>query len=359
MPRIGEMLVAKGLIERVVLERALADQSTARQRIVSFLVERGLVDPDAATLALSEQKGVPAALSRHIDRRDAGVVALVPAELARKWVVCPIAFGRSGALVIAARDPGPLVERALEFALRRTLLIAVAPAAVVERAVASSYGEPDPDAFELPDPIDPPALAALDLPQEPVKPFELAELPRRSRSVSEFLPPATVADAVARARSVTNPPNAMTRKALEHAVEGIEAAGNYDKAISRALDFVALRWRSALLLEVEGTDAVGMAQHRVDVDPVESIVLNIESPSSLQVAYGMRATTTKRPLGPVQDRLTTLLGTISAAAPVIVRGKVMAVLVVGATVPDTPKDGTADLEKLVDALGAAFARRPP
>ena len=359
MPRIGEMLVAKGLIERVVLERALADQGIARQRIVSFLIEHGLVDPDAATLTLSEQKGVPAALTRHIDRRDANVVGLVAPDLARKWVVCPIAFGRSGALVIAARDPGPLVERALEFALRRNLLIAVAPAAVVERAVASSYGEPDPDAFELPEPVDPPPLAALDLPPEPVTPFELAELPRRSRSVSEWLPPATVADAVARARSVTNPPNAMTRKALEHAVEGIEAAGNYDKAINRALDFIALRWRSALLLEIEGTDAVGMAQHRVDVDPVESIVLNIESPSSLQVAYGMRAVTTKRPLGPVQDRLTTLLGTISAAAPVVVRGKVTAVLVVGATVPDTPKDGTADLEKLVDALGAAFARRPP
>src|ERR1700733_5444191 len=154
MPRIGEMLVAKGLIERVVLERALADQAIARQRIVSFLIERALVDPDAATLALSEQKGVPAALSRHVDRRDANVVGLVAAELARKWVVCPIAFGRSGALVIAARDPGPLVERALEFALRRQLLIAVAPASVVERAVASSYGEPDPDALELPEPVD-------------------------------------------------------------------------------------------------------------------------------------------------------------------------------------------------------------
>jgi hypothetical protein len=359
MPRIGELLVAKGLIERVVLDRALAEQAVVRQRIVSLLIQRSLVDPDAATLALSEQKGVPAALSRHIDSRDASVVALIPAELARKWVVCPLAIGKSGALVIAARAPGPLVERALEFALRRPLLIAVAPASVVERAVASSYGEPDPDSLELPEPVAPPQLATFDLPREPVAPVDLAEQPRRSRSISEWLPPSTVAETVARTRAVTNPPNATTRKALEHAIEGIEAAGNYDKAISRALDFIALRWRSALLLEIEGTDAIGMAHHRVDVDPVESIVLNVESPSSLQVAYGMRASTTRRPLGPVQDRLTTLLGTISAAAPVMVRGKVMAVLVVGATVPETPRDGTADLEKLVDALGAAFARRPP
>ncbi len=122
--------------------------------------------------------------------------------------------------------------------------------------------------------------------------------------------------------------------------------------------YAGLRWRSALLFGVDGEDATGMAHHNVDVEPIDSVVLSVESPSILQVAHGTRASTTKRPLGPVQDRLTTLLGTISGAAPVVVKGKVAGVLVVGATMPETPRDSTGDLDKLVDTLGAAFARHP-
>ena len=124
------------------------------------------------------------------------------------------------------------------------------------------------------------------------------------------------------------------------------------------MTFCAARWRASLLLEVEDTTAGGLAKHNVDVDPVDSILLSIESPSTMQVAVGTRAATTKRPLGPVQDRLTTLLGTISGAAPIMVGGKPIAVLVVGAALPETPKDPTADLDKLADTLGAAFARHP-
>ncbi len=200
MPRIGELLLAKGLLERVVLERALTDQGSARQRLVSFLIQRKLVDPDAATLALSEQHGVPAALARHIERRDASVVGLVPASLARKWVVVPIAISRNGALVIAARDPGPLVERALEFSLRRPLLIAVAPAVDIERAVASTYGEPSSEAVDGPRPARQVIARRARSAGRAGRADRARRQPRRSRSLSEILPLATQVEAIARAR---------------------------------------------------------------------------------------------------------------------------------------------------------------
>jgi hypothetical protein len=363
VPKIGEMLVAKGLIEPATLERALAEQPRAKMRLVSLLLRRSLVDPDAATLALSEQHGVPAALARHLERRDPSVVPMVTAELARKWVVCPLALGKSGSLVIAARDPGPIVERALEFALRRPLLLAVAPAIEIERIVSSTYGEIDADALELPDPVGRSPLSALDLPADPTAPkIELAEQPqpRRSRSISEFLPAAEVERVVQRSRaaSMTSPPSLASRKALELAIETIDGAGSRDLAIRHLLTYCAARWRAVLLLEVEDGTATGLAKHNVDVDPVESILLSAESPSTMQVAVGTRAATTKRPLGPVQDRLTTLLGTLSGAAPIMVAGRPVAILVVGAPMPETPKDPTSDLDKVADALGAAFTRHP-
>jgi hypothetical protein len=357
VPRIGELLLAKGLLERVVLERALADQRSAQLRIVSYLIQRRLVDPDAATLALSEQRGVPAALARHIERHDPSVVPLVPSALARKWVVYPIAISRTGALIIAARDPGPLVERALEFSLRRQLLLSVAPAIEIERAVASTYGEITADATEPAESRDARALVGFELPAEP-PPVEHAEQPKRSRSLSEILPASTQAEAIARARTMTNAPSAATRKALERTLEAIDASRSRDQAVERLIDYAKLRWRAALLFAIDADDATGMAHHNVDADPIESVILSVESPSTLQVAHGTRAATAKRPLGPVQDRLTTLLGTISGAAPIMVRGRVAAVLVVGATMPDTPRDSTADLDKLVDTVGAAFARHP-
>lgn len=160
MKRIGEILVGNGWIEPAVLERALAKQRELPHRLCSLLIAGGAIDVDQASRALGEQLGCAAVLQKHLDHRDHSLVALIPAELARAWWVLPIGRLGNGDLIVCARDPRPSVLEALQAVLSDPIVLAVAPAAQVERLVAQSYGAPDED-FEVDMSTGP--IASLDL----------------------------------------------------------------------------------------------------------------------------------------------------------------------------------------------------
>src|SRR3569623_1594713 len=72
--------------------------------------------------------------------------------------VLPIARAKNGAIVVCARDPSPILQSALEHAIKEQVILAVTPAIVLERLVRAAYGLSDPDREDEPLPDSPPSM---------------------------------------------------------------------------------------------------------------------------------------------------------------------------------------------------------
>jgi hypothetical protein len=139
--RLGELLIADGLVLPAHVERALATPRRRPLRIGSLLVDAGLATADAVARALGRQRTVPAALERHLIGRDPTLAALIPAEFARHNLVLPLARSRDGGIVVALRDPGDTALRAqLTEVLRTSVVAAVACELILRRHVERAYG---------------------------------------------------------------------------------------------------------------------------------------------------------------------------------------------------------------------------
>lgn len=173
MKRIGEILVESGFVTAAALERALAKQREIPRRLCSLLIARDVIDVDIASRALAEQYGVPAALQKHLDNRDKDLAALFPAELARSWCMLPLGRTGKGALIVCARDPSPAALAAVTALVKGTVVLAVAPASLLETLVAEAYGTAEDD-FEV------------DLTTGPIHSLDLDPIPAdRRRAPSE------------------------------------------------------------------------------------------------------------------------------------------------------------------------------
>jgi len=137
-PRIGEMLLLEERIDPWVLSTALKEQPATRQRLVSLLVHRALLDHDEGAMLLSQQLGYSAAMQRHIERRDPDVLRRVPAEIGARWVVMPLAVSRTGQLIVLARDPTAVLEDFRDGKIDKAL------ARRAYRVVINQSGELDP-----------------------------------------------------------------------------------------------------------------------------------------------------------------------------------------------------------------------
>ena len=341
--RVGEMLLLKERIDPWILTRTLKEQASTRQRLVSILVSRALLEYDEGAMVLSEQLGYPAALERHLERRDPALLSTVPPELGGRWVVLPIGRARTGSLVVCARDPSPILQAALEHATRASIVLAVAPAVQLERMVRAAYGLTAP--AEEPLPSLPPTVSDIgdfrleDTPQPPV---------RRPRTVSDMfvkaepeLPP-------------TRAPTAIAQ--LEKALTEIDRAISAPAAERLVLAYAATRWQTALLAKIDDGYAVGYRGH--NVEHVESIALSLGSPSVLQVAHDTRRPSADRRTSSVQEQLIALLGArrLPTAAPITLGVDVVALLAVGDPLPEGPRESLTELDRLADALGAAYDR---
>ncbi|HSD86279.1 MAG TPA: hypothetical protein VLB44_02150 [Kofleriaceae bacterium] len=339
--RIGELLLLKEKLDPWVLTNTLKEQARTRQRLISLLISRAQLDPDEGALLLSEQLGYPAAMQRHLERRDAALLELIPPQLGSTWVVLPISYARTGALIIVARDPTPILTAALEHVVRGSVILSVTPSVQLERLVRAAYGGAGTPEEE-PLPHSPPTLSDIgDVRLEDETPPPI----RRGRTVSymfEGRPELPV-----RARQQVTPLDA-TLAEVDRAI----TAGAVERLI---MAYVAGRWRTALLLRIEGEDAVGARGH--GVEDAERVRVPLGEPSLVAIAAGSLHTTYETPGTDTQAHLASLLGhpTTPAAAPVVVENMATAVLVVG-----DPAEGAqvapGELDRLVDALGAAYAR---
>jgi hypothetical protein len=90
MPRLGEPLVAAGLVTADQVEQGLRAQVMWGARLGTNLVELGHLDLDDLARTLGRQYRLPAALSRHFDRIDHELQQRLPPAVAERHAVVPL-----------------------------------------------------------------------------------------------------------------------------------------------------------------------------------------------------------------------------------------------------------------------------
>jgi type IV pilus assembly protein PilB len=101
--KIGEILVANGLITETQLNEALADQRASGNRLGEIVVKKGWVSREEIDKCLTQQKGISSFnLSGYIIEPE--VVRFIPEDFARKYKLMPV-FVIENTLTIAMSDP--------------------------------------------------------------------------------------------------------------------------------------------------------------------------------------------------------------------------------------------------------------
>lgn len=101
--KLGRLLVSKKIITDQQLQKALAEQKGSGERLGSVLINLGFIKEDTLLSFLSSHYGIPSiSLSEFNINPD--LIKLIPADLAHKYLVFPLAL-KGNTLVIAMADP--------------------------------------------------------------------------------------------------------------------------------------------------------------------------------------------------------------------------------------------------------------
>ncbi len=361
--RIGDLLVEKGLVHARDVAAALS--STEVGRLCSVLIARGVLEFDIAARALGEQRGVPAALARHLEGRDTSLAAKLPSDFGRASCALPIGRTTGGAMIVAARDPDAALRTSLERLVGSVTLV-VTPATRLEQLIAAAYGDAPRDEFDIDIdsavdlwPLDPPppdvdmldpdsirmALSSLDDVRVAKDPNQsgLIQMSTVSSSPSIKLQPA--------GRAL--PPAAPKIAAI---LEALERAASREVASDLAMSFIAGRWLAGAIVVVRDDTAIGYRGH--GIADLAELHLPLRLPSTIARAVQTQRTRSEMPPSPAQDQLARVLHAQAiTAAPVIVEGRVMAVVATGDSIHGSADTNAAnELGQLAYALGEAWDR---
>lgn len=105
MARLGELLVAAGLLTTEQLERALRAQVMWGARLGTNLIELGFIDLDTLSTVLAQQHKLPAALARHFEKVDRELQRSLHPDIAEMYTVLPLVRVRDNDIVLASSSP--------------------------------------------------------------------------------------------------------------------------------------------------------------------------------------------------------------------------------------------------------------
>src|SRR3989442_6779757 len=136
--RLGDLLVADGLLTAEQLKKALAEQKGSPEKLGSVLVRLNFVNEDQLIGFLSRQYGVPSITLAQLDI-DPDVLKLVPNPIARKYEVIPVRkIGNSLALAMA--DPTNVFALDdISFMTNLQVLPLVASQTAIKKAIDRNY----------------------------------------------------------------------------------------------------------------------------------------------------------------------------------------------------------------------------
>ncbi len=138
MSRLGELLVRENLISLQQLQKAQEEQKKNGARLGYSLTKLGIIQEQDLTNFLSKQYAVP---SINLAEWDIGsdIIALVPAELAKRHQLIPVS--RTGAtLIVAMADPANIYAiDDLKFRTGLNIEVAVASEVSLDEAITKYY----------------------------------------------------------------------------------------------------------------------------------------------------------------------------------------------------------------------------
>jgi len=145
-PRLGDELVAAGVITEAQLERALQEQSSWGGRLGQNLVTLGFLDEETLARTLSRHLQLPLV---DLDRMEvaAEVVHLLPVGLAERYGLLPLGVeAKGGRLRLACFDPhhGEAMAEVATVTGRRPSLVLATPSAIQRAIRRHYYGEAAP-----------------------------------------------------------------------------------------------------------------------------------------------------------------------------------------------------------------------
>lgn len=399
--RIGEQLVRDGLVTSADIDEALALAREKGMRLASALVELGRMSADDAARALAEQHGVPAALCKHLESRDLALAALLPAGLARSLAALPLAVSRGrDALVICVRDPGALATAALERALNRPIVLAVAVESLLLPLVADAYplAGDEADDFEVDVETDSPAPAITDgfaamqlvdlddlgvsrdlsqitssqrMPGASASTDGLgAAIPELSRARRISSPFAVITPSldrqtgsIAAVAPLAPPPPLAPSFGLDPALVKINVAESRDQVIDALLGFLRHRFEVGVVFVIREGMALGQAGFGNDVsdDAIGALVVPLSQPSVLRIAHDKVASYVGSPAETslVQDRMFRLFGAPPsrvAVVPVTINERVVNLLYAHEPRAIPIEDAAGELGTLAMSAEEAFVR---
>jgi len=138
-PKLGELLAARGKLDRDALLQALRLQRTSGGRLGTCLLELDAVSEDDLLHVLSEQLGVPFIDSEELRAIPEDVIRLVPEKVARRRLAVPVR-GSGTQLSVVLLDPHDLAALdELAFVSGRRIRPHAATEARIQEALARYY----------------------------------------------------------------------------------------------------------------------------------------------------------------------------------------------------------------------------
>ena len=290
--RLGEILMQLGLLTPEQLRTVLDNRDLLGGKIGTQLVEKGLVDTDQVSEALSRQMRVPAALQRHFDRADPGVVAMLKPVLAARYMAIPLVAARSGVkrIVVAIATPQDVqVLDDVSFALGAR----IEPMVAAELAIARNLKR----FYNLDVKLDRPARPGPP-PRGVTKSYSSHQIPAVSSA------PAVAFSSAAPARQPTRPmmapvealqilpPPPGAAVTLEDVIHRLSVAENREQVADMVIDFMLSRFGCGLIFLLRGATAHvwrGFAPG-VEARAIETIAFPMSMPSMFRTAKERAAT---------------------------------------------------------------------
>jgi type IV pilus assembly protein PilB len=173
--QLSELLIAAGLITPEILDQALAEQSRTRHKLGAILVRMGALAEDTLITFLARQYGIPTlAVPESVDPE---LLSLVPAAIAQRHELIPVER-TDRSLVVAMSDPTNLAAiDDLAFRTGYRVVVGIAAASVIRRAVEQWYRIPAEKLDEVLSDSEgtPPELEIMDT-EDDEPPSDLVEL---------------------------------------------------------------------------------------------------------------------------------------------------------------------------------------
>jgi hypothetical protein len=251
----------------------------------------------------------------------------------------------------------------------------IAPATRLEQLVQTAYGAAPSEEFDIDlgsAVIANPLTATRAAPVAPPLPDMAALDPESIRLALTDLDDVRVEKDPSQSGQFANAPAPRARSAppapprvrlltvyesLDAAARALAGAATPDAAIEVAVGFLAGRWQTGAVLAVRDDHAVGVRGHKIAAPG--ALVVSLAVPSTVQRAAVTRRVALDLPAVAAQDALArALAASAPVAAPVLVDGKPIAVIVAGDPLGGLGDrdDAAHDLGKLAEAVAAAYRR---